>query len=78
MTEIKLTGGSSDYYKIPEHATDLHHLISHVDMSFARGNLFKALYRLGNKDGTSIDYDLDKCQFFLDVMREMQTRGERL
>lgn len=71
-------GGPTSYYELPEHATELRHLISHKGMSFARGNLFKALYRLGEKDGTSVGYDLNKLQLFLDDMREMIARGERL
>ena len=59
-----LTGGSSDYYKIPVGATDLLDLIEHKGMSFGLGNIFKACYRLGEKVGTSRKYDLEKIIFF--------------
>lgn len=71
-------GGPTSYYELPSHASELRHLISHKGMSFARGNMFKALYRLGSKSGTSVEYDLNKLQLFLDDMREMHSRGERL
>jgi hypothetical protein len=59
-----LTGGSSDYYKIPVGAKDLLDLIEHKNMSFGLGNIFKACYRLGEKMGTSRKYDLEKIIFF--------------
>lgn len=73
---IKSDGGPTAYYELPDHATELRHLISYKGMSFARGNLFKACYRLGEKHGTDIDYDLNKMQLFIDDMREMIARGE--
>lgn len=71
-------GGSSAYYKLPPQATDLMDLIEAEEMSFARGNMFKALFRLGKKAGTDVEYDLNKLQWFLDRMREMHTKGQRL
>ncbi len=75
---VKSDGGPTSYYELPEHATELRHVISAKGMSFARGNMFKALYRLGEKSGTSVEYDLNKLQLFIDDMREMYSRGERL
>lgn len=71
-------GGSTDYYTLPTHATEVRHLISAKGMSFARGNLLKALWRLGNKHGTDVDYDLNKMEFFVQDLKEMHQRGERL
>lgn len=71
-------GGSSSYYHIPKDATDLQDLIEDKEMSFARGNLFKALYRLGEKEGIDHAYDLNKMQWFLDRMKRMHSRGLRL
>jgi len=76
--KIKSSGGSSKYYAIPEDAKDLQDLIEVKEMSFARGNLFKALYRLGVKDGTDVGYDLNKLQWFLDRLKQMHERGQRL
>jgi len=75
---IKSDGGPTDYYKLPEHATELRHLISHKGMSKSRGDVFKACYRLGEKDGADILYDLNKMKFFVEDLIEMYERGERL
>lgn len=71
-------GGSTSYYELPAHATELRHLISHKGMSKARGDIFKACYRLGEKAGTDIDYDLEKMEFFIKDLKEMRARGEHL
>jgi hypothetical protein len=65
-----VTGGSSDYYKLPPGATDLMDLIEFRNMSFAEGNMFKAMYRLGSKDGTSRTYDIDKIIWFANRLKE--------
>ncbi len=63
-TPEKSDGSFTGYYKIPEGATDLIDLIEHKNMSFGVGNIFKACYRLGEKDGTDATYDLRKIIFF--------------
>jgi hypothetical protein len=65
-----LTGWSSDYYKLPENAEELQDLIEFKDMNFAVGNIFKAAYRLGSKDGTTMVYDLEKIMWF--AQRELK------
>ena len=62
--EYKSTGWSSEYYELPEGATELQDLIEHREMNFAIGNIFKAAYRLGNKEGSSKEYDLNKIIWF--------------
>lgn len=57
-------GGSTDYYKLPESATDLQDLIEHKDMNFATGNIFKAAYRLGNCSHSDKIRDLNKIIWF--------------
>lgn len=71
-------GGSSDYYRIPEHASELRHLISARGMSKSRGDIFKACYRLGEKSGVDVKYDLNKMKFFIEDLIEMHERGEHL
>jgi hypothetical protein len=39
-----------------------------MDNDFDRGNIFKALFRLGKKAGAEEIYDLRKCQFFINEM----------
>ncbi len=68
--EPKVTGGSSEYYKLPPGATDLMDIIEFRKMSFAEGNIFKAVYRLGSKYGTSRNYDLEKIIWFANRLKE--------
>jgi hypothetical protein len=76
--KVSSDGLSTSYYTIPEHATELRHLISHKGMSKSRGDIFKACYRLGEKDGTDVLYDLNKMEFFIKDLKEMYSRGEHL
>lgn len=57
-------GGSTDYYKLPAGATELNDLIEAKNMPFWRGNIFKAAYRLGEKDVATEEYDLNKIIYF--------------
>jgi len=76
--KIASDGLSTDYYKLPEHATELRHLISYKGMSKSRGDIFKACFRLGEKSGTDVLYDLNKIMFFAQDLIEMHKRGEHL
>lgn len=72
------SGGHNEYYDLPEHATELRHLISYKAMSKSRGDIFKACYRLGEKHGVAVEYDLQKMKFFIEDLIEMHKRGEHL
>ncbi|KQR67879.1 hypothetical protein [Rhizobium sp. Leaf341] len=74
---IKSDGGSTDYYRLPAYATELRHLIQAKNMNFAIGNIFKACYRLGEKDGNDLEYDLNKIIFFAqdEIERLRRLRG---
>ena len=76
MSKIKSDGGSTSYFELPDHATELRHLISYKNMSKSRGDIFKACYRLGEKEGAEIEYDLNKIKFFAEDLLEMYKRGE--
>ena len=56
-------GGSTDYYELPEGATELQDLIEHKNMNFAIANCFKALYRLDDPEHDTIR-DLNKIIWF--------------
>ena len=71
-------GGSTSYYDLPSEATTLNDLIEHKQMSFARGNIFKACYRLGEKDATTTEYDINKIIFFAERMKKMLREGKTL
>lgn len=79
MTEkIKSDGGSSSYYeiRIPKSAIkdegdsillEAKHIIRYaLGNDFSKGNVFKALVRLGQKDGVDVEYDRKKMHFFVD------------
>lgn len=67
-SKTKSDGGPSEYYDFPEGLSTLNDLIEYKRMSFAQGNIFKAAYRLGNKDGISLEYDLKKIKYYADRM----------
>jgi len=75
---IVSNGGATSYYDIPAGASQLNDIIEHKEMGFARGEAFKALYRLGEKDAISTEYDLNKIEFFVNRMRGMVAKGKRL
>ncbi len=62
MSELKekSTGGNTGYYNIPSHAKVLGDLISFKNMSFDMGTVFKAAYRMGQKEGNDPRYELNK------------------
>jgi hypothetical protein len=63
-SKVTSDGGSTDYYKLPDGAKELLDLIEHKQMNFNVGNIFKAAYRLGEKAGNDLSYDLKKIIFF--------------
>lgn len=76
MDTVKSNGGSSSYYNLPEDATELNDLIEAKGMSFARANIFKACFRMGEKSGTDTTYDINKIIYFAERMRGMVEKGQ--
>lgn len=68
MPKIASDGGPSEYYDFPEGANTLNDLIEYREMSFAQGNIFKAAFRMGTKEGISVEYDLEKIKYYADRM----------
>lgn len=64
MTTLEEEGQDTDYYAIPKGSITLNDLIEYKNMPFWLGNIFKACYRLGEKDNTSIKYDLNKIIYY--------------
>ncbi|CAB4124417.1 hypothetical protein UFOVP59_7 [uncultured Caudovirales phage] len=73
--KIKSDGKDSAYYNFPTDCTTLNDLIEYKNMSFAHGNIFKAAYRLGHKDGISLEYDLNKIIYYAERMLK-QLKGK--
>lgn len=71
-------GGATSYYELPKDASELNDLIEHQAMGFARGNIFKACYRMGHKSGTDTLYDINKIIFFAERMRGVILKGGRV
>ncbi|QIG74627.1 hypothetical protein EVC11_045 [Rhizobium phage RHph_I20] len=63
-TKVKSDGSSTSYYDLPPAAKDLGDLIEFKNMNFNVGNIFKACYRLGEKEGNDLRYDLNKIIYF--------------
>jgi len=65
-TKIKSDGGSSAYYDFPDDWVTLNDLMDYKaqhqwgPLSFHMGNINKASFRFGEKDGTSKVYDVNK------------------
>jgi hypothetical protein len=73
MTKIPSDGGPTVYYDFPP-STTLNDLIEYAGMSFAQGNIFKAAYRLGKKEGVSLEYDLKKIKYYADRMLQQMEK----
>ncbi len=71
------TGGSNPGYSIPKGAKECQDIIEAKGMNFSRGNIFKAVWRLGDKPGVDEVYDLEKIIFFaqreLNRIKKMST-----
>lgn len=75
---VKSDGGSTRYYEFEEGEKELSDVIERLDMPFSRANLFKACMRMGQKDGTSIDYDLNKMEWCIQRMKRARAKGYRV
>ena len=73
---IKSDGGSTSYYALPPGAKELNDLIEYRNMNFALGNIFKACYRFGEKDGAEKTYDLNKIIYFAERLKIMVENGQ--
>lgn len=77
--KAKLTGGSSDYYKLriekptsggDAYTTECNDIIEALSMNYAEGNAFKAVWRRaalragGGKPGSTLLYESEKVEFF--------------
>jgi hypothetical protein len=76
--KVKSDGSSTSYYELPVDARELNDLIEHKHMGFAHGNIFKACYRLGEKDGADLMYDINKIIFFAERMKAYVKKHGRL
>ena len=69
-------GGSTDYYKLDKDWEDVQDIIEAKDMHWNIANIFKACYRLGIQDHSSIERDLNKMEYF--IKRHKQLVNKRI
>lgn len=62
--KTKSDGWSTNYYELPPDAREVQDLIEYRNMNFAIANIFKACYRLGQKEGIDPLYDIRKIIWF--------------
>lgn len=76
--KIKSDGYATDYYDLPEGAKTLNDLIEYREMPFAIGNIFKACFRMGQKEGVDELYDLNKIIYFAEQRKAwvLKKRGQ--
>lgn len=70
-------GGTTDYYRIPVGSQMIQDLIEHKNMNFSQGNIFKAAWRLGDKNEVSKIYDLNKIIYFAQRMLKIETEKQK-
>ena len=63
----KSDGSTASYYQLPEHATELQHLISHKDMNAQIGEIFRSCYRYGEASHSDKLRDAKKIKFYIDA-----------
>lgn len=72
----KSDGSTADYYRLPEGATELQHLISHRNMNAQIGEIFRACYRYGLVEHSPEIRDIKKIIFYanaeLDRLEKLQ------
>lgn len=66
-------GGTNSYYDVPVDAKTLNDLIDYKNIPWNLANIFKAIYRIGDKPGVEVQYDLEKIRYYID--RELKKQG---
>lgn len=90
--EMKLTGGSSDYYKVtitnptsPElepYTAECNDIIEALNLTYAEGNIIKAIWRIAKdrmgegKPGVTSLYDAEKVEFFAKRLLDIERKKE--
>ena len=78
-TTVKSDGWSTSYYELPGGASELQDLIEYRQMNFSVGNIFKAAYRLGRKDGATTLYDQNKIRWYAErEIARLEAEKEKL
>jgi hypothetical protein len=62
MTTSHNNGGTTDYYAIPKGAKTLNDLIEHKGMTFAQGEIFKAIFAFNERATRATDGSSSKLR----------------
>ena len=60
-------GSTASYYELPNHATELQHLISYKNMNAQMGEIFRSCYRYGSASHSDQLRDAKKIKFYIDA-----------
>ena len=60
-------GSTASYYELPDHASELQHLISHKNMNAQMGEIFRSCYRYGSASHSDQLRDAKKIRFYIDA-----------
>ena len=60
-------GSTASYYELPDHASELQHLISHKNMNAQMGEIFRSCYRYGSASHSDQLRDAKKIKFYIDA-----------
>lgn len=76
----RLSGGSANYYKLVcvndegvEYVVECKDIIRAKNLNYNQGNILKPIFRMGSKEGTTDQYDLEKQMFF--ALEELRRLG---
>jgi len=70
--ELGNGGSTPNQYALPDYAKELQDLIEYRNMNFATGNIFKACYRMGTKNGDL--YEINKIIWFAERLKHEYLR----
>lgn len=71
---LKSDGSTASYYELPDYATQLQHLISYRNMNGQLAEIFRACYRYGLVDHSSMLRDAKKIKFYAEAEIERLER----
>ena len=65
--KVKSDGSTASYYELPEGATELQDLISHLNLNAQIGEIIRACYRYGRVEHSEMLRDAKKIKFYAEA-----------
>jgi len=69
-------GGKTSYYNLDPSCTSIQDLIEAKNMHWNIANIFKACYRLGSQEHSTVIRDLNKMKYFIDRHIALYEKGK--